>query len=145
MIEVTQTKMHIPGEQSGNCLSAVLASLLHIDIESVPVFEGNGVYWLTQLNTWLRQYGLAFMYIHDNAEDFDDTGIQGMHHMLAGNTNRFARVRHGVVARDGRMIFDVHPSRTGLTDGVVSGVFVSLEPWKVAETYIKTKESKDEQ
>jgi hypothetical protein len=40
-----------------------------------------------------------------------------------------------VVGKDGEVLFDVHPSRSGLTDGVISGVFVSLEPWKVAEIY----------
>jgi hypothetical protein len=142
MLEVTQTKLHIPGEQRGNCMYAVLASLLHGDIESIPSFEGRD--WVNKLNTWLRQYGLAFMCIHDNAEDFEDNGIQGMHHMLMGNTNRFAGVRHSVVARDGVLLFDVHPSRTGLTDGLVSGVFVSLEPWKVAETYTQNKEKQHE-
>lgn len=143
MLEVTQTKLHIPNQQKGNCTQAVLASLLHVDIESVPLFEGRD--WIKQMNTYLKQFGLAFLFVPtSNAEDFAYDGVTDLHHALAGNTNRFAGIRHMVVARDGELLFDVHPSRTGLTDGLVSGVFVSLEPWKVAETYTQNKEKQHE-
>ena len=50
---VKQTIEHDPEKGNcGNCFSAVLASLLDIPIEDVPVFSGEG--WLLRVNEFLR-------------------------------------------------------------------------------------------
>lgn len=135
MIPVTQTVLHDPEKGlQGNCLSAVLASLLHMPIASIPVFS-DPVHWLKDMNAWLRPHGLA--YLSFPAEGFDEMlvnfGIEGLHHEIAGMTTRFADVAHACVAQDGRLVFDPHPSRDGLSAGVDShGIFIVLEPWRVS-------------
>lgn len=50
-----QTVLHDPANgKHGNCLSAVLASLLHLPIEDVPVFSEPHPKWQQDLNEWLR-------------------------------------------------------------------------------------------
>lgn len=129
-----QTILHDPANcLHGNCLSAVLASLLHIPIETIPTFYDPDN-WLKDLNAWLRPYGLAYM--SWSAENFPDTlaafGITGMHHELGGRTKRFSDVGHACVAVDGELVFDPHPSNDGLNDGIEScGVFIALRPWEL--------------
>ena len=49
MIPTTQTILHDPDNgKIGNCLSAVLASLLHLPIELVPLCIGNGITGITR-------------------------------------------------------------------------------------------------
>lgn len=129
-----QTVLHDPANgKHGNCLSAVLASLLHLPIEIIPVFSDPDR-WVKDLNAWLRPYGLA--YLSFPVEGFDKVlttfGIEGMHHEIYGTTKRFADVNHACVAEDGRVVFDPHPSDDGLNDAVEGcGIFIALEPWKL--------------
>ena len=56
-----QTILHDPAKGlHGNCLSAVLASLLHLPIEDVPLFITPET-WVKDLNAWLRPFGLAYL------------------------------------------------------------------------------------
>jgi len=132
MIPITQTVLHDPANgKYGNCLSAVLASLLHLPIESVPVFFKDT--WLQDLNEWLRQYGLAyicFSIADDGPQFLASFGITGLHHELAGPSPRNTEVAHALVGHDGRAVFDPHPSRAGVAALNSCGVFVALEPWK---------------
>lgn len=134
MIPTTQTILHDPDNGlHGNCLSAVLASLLHMQIEEVPVFSSDR--WFKDLNAWLRPRGLAYLWFQD--QDFSRTldafGIEGLHHEISGKTSRFSGVSHACVAEDGRLIFDPHPSRDGLNAGVEGcGIFIALRPWALA-------------
>jgi hypothetical protein len=134
MIPVKQTILHSPNTGvQGNCLSAVLASLLHIPIDAIPTFS-NDETWLKDLNAWLRPHGLAYMTWA--SDSFPDTlaafGITGLYHELGGKTKRFSDVGHACVALDGDLIFDPHPSNDGLNDGVEAcGVFIALRPWEL--------------
>jgi hypothetical protein len=140
MIPTTQTTFYSEEDKSrGNCLNAVLASLLHIPIEHIPEFPYDKTY-VQVMNEWLKQFGLAFILIGTFDEHCESEHIEGCHHMLAGKTKRFRDISHGVVGIDGHMVFDVHPSRDGLTEVTHAGVFISLEPWKtVATTQIGRK------
>lgn len=133
MIPITQTVLHDPASGlHGNCLSAVLASLLHLPIESIPVFSDPDR-WLKDLNAWLRQHGLAYLWFQDKefSRILEEFGIEGLHHEISGKTTRFSDYSHACVAEDGRLVFDPHPSRDGLNAGVEGcGVFIALEPWK---------------
>lgn len=127
-----QTILHDPANgKHGNCFSAVLASLLHVPIDAVPVFS-NPSSWQLQLNEWLRPYGLCYMQIGGLKDWIDSVGIAGLHHEQAGNTLRSNDVLHSVVAVDCGPVFDPHPDDTGLTNNVANGVFVSLTPWVAA-------------
>jgi len=129
MTPTKQTVLHDPENgQTGNCFSAVLASLLHVNINDVPVFSGD--HWRQSLNEWLTKFGLAYIEIKCSPTHFADLNIKGMHHEMAGNTTRRADTLHSVVAVDGVAVFDPHPDDSGLTDLAAYGVFVSREPWR---------------
>jgi hypothetical protein len=131
MIEVKQNTLHDPDNgQHGDCLSAVLASLLHLPIESIPVFSNEDT-WVKELNTWLYPFGLAYFLLDNLAEALEVYGIHGLWHDVSGNTTRSTDVEHACVAHDGVMMFDPHPDETGLTKVTSYGIFVVLEPWKV--------------
>lgn len=132
MIKVQQTIEHDPDNGKwGNCFSAVLASLLHLPIEDIPVFCKLGT-WERDLNTWLRPYGLAFIQIRNMEEVCEVAGIQGWHHEVYGTTVRGGDVLHANVGVDGRPVFDPHPDSTGLVNVAGYGVFIALEPWRIA-------------
>jgi hypothetical protein len=142
MLKVTQTVMSSGGESPeraiGNCLSAVMASLLHLNIEDVPTFDApTFALQVKQLNAWLKKYGLAYVY---SIRDHQLVKGSGCHHELHGRTERFnGKVCHSTVAIDGEMVWDPHPSHSGLTTKDGEGYLVCLEPWKVAELYSKAK------
>ena len=124
---VKQTIEHDPEKGNwGNCFSAVLASLLDIPIEDVPVFSGDG--WLLSVNEFLRDYDLAFMYIDNLPEALKAYGIAGLWHEVSGETGR--NTFHSCVAHDGQLVFDPHKSNAGLTATTDYGVFVALNPAK---------------
>lgn len=135
MIPTTQTKFRddATGER-GNCVSAVVASLLHLPIESVPMFVSPD--WRRELNEFLRPYGLAFLALdqEDPARLRVVHGIEGLYHASFGTSPRNANVRHACVGVDGDVAFDPHPDRSGLDPAHkiddYPGVFVVLEPWR---------------
>ena len=131
MIPTKQTVLHDPENgKIGNCLSAVLASLLHLPIEEVPVFA-DAATWRKDLNTWLKQYGLAYVML---AKDgfLADYGIEGVWHEISGDSPRRHDVMHACVAKDGEVVFDPHPDDSGLVVATLQAFFISLEPWKTA-------------
>ncbi len=133
MIPTKQTVLHDPANgKHGNCLSAVLSSLLHVPISEVPVFSAPHPQWQRELNSWLRQFGLAYLQIGTFDEWCNEVGIVGCHHEIAGPTRRSNDVLHACVGVDGVVVFDVHPDATGLTEVQSSGVFIALEPWRLS-------------
>lgn len=132
MIPIKQTVLHDPTKgQHGNCLSAVLASLLHLPIETIPTFN-DPENWLKDLNAWLKPRNLAYLSFPDNGFDnlLRDFGISGLHHEIGGSTNRWTDVGHSCVGEDGKLVFDPHPSNDGLNKGInCQGIFVALKPW----------------
>jgi hypothetical protein len=125
-----QTVLHEPlNNRRGNCLSAVLASLLHIPIEDVPLFVTPET-WVKDLNAWLRPFGLAYCLIEDFECQIDAYGIEGLWHEVSGNTTRNKEVKHSCVAKDGAFVFDPHPDDSGLTKVTRHGFFIALRPWQ---------------
>lgn len=134
MIPVHQTIMHDPANgKNGNCLSAVIASLLHIPIEEIPVFYAPHPEWQRKLNAWLKPYGLAYIQLGMFDEYCAEIGITGCHHEIGGPTSRSDDVLHACVAVDGQFVFDPMPNGKGLTEIQSSGVFIALEPWKMLD------------
>lgn len=135
MLPTKQTVLHDPENgKYGNCMSAVLASLLHLPIEEVPLFI-DPVNWVNDLNAWLRPRGLAYCMVDDFDCHVEAYGIQGLWHEVSGNTQRRADVMHACVAKDGQAVFDPHPDDTGLVRVTAYGFFIALEPWRVAQAY----------
>ena len=129
MNKVKQTVLHDPDNGlHGNCLSAVLSSLLHIDIDLIPTFSS--ATWVCDLNNWLRPHGLAYLELSVGQSYLQQIGISGLHHTLCGTSPRNAKVSHAVVGIDGVLAFDPHPDDTGLAEGsIVYGMFLALSPW----------------
>jgi len=143
MNPTTQTILHDPANDlHGNCLSAVIASLLHIPIEDVPIFQ-NPVTWVKELNLWLRPFGLAYCMVEDFECHIHAYGIAGLWHEVSGNSARYAGVPHAVVGKDGIPVFDPHPSNAGLTEITCHGFFIALEPWMHGRTSLTLGLRKD--
>lgn len=130
MIPVLQTILHDPENGlHGNCFSAVLASLLHMDIDTIPVFTTTD--WVREVNKWLRPHGLAYLLVDPSITDvLKEQGVIGLWHEIAGNTVRSNDVIHACVALDCATNYDPHPSNDGLTNTVNVGIFIALEPWR---------------
>ncbi len=133
MIPTTQTVLHDPDNgKHGNCLSAVLASLLHYPIDDVPLFI-NPDTWVKDLNAWLRPKGLAYLQMSLPEGYMERSGVEGCYHEISGESPRSNDVWHACVGLDGVVTFDPHPDNTGIKPTeVVAGLFVALRPWEVA-------------
>jgi len=119
MIKVDQTKF---GDKEGNCLQACLASVLEISIDDVP--EPDERNWLNECNDWLAQFGLALHWL-----EYNDLFIPRGYSILSGDSPR-GSCHHSVVAKDGELIHDPHPDRTGLKDLSDWLIFITLDPSK---------------
>ena len=130
MIPVDQTTIHDPENgKIGDCFSAVLASLLHMPIDKIPLFAAKES-WLEDLNAWLRPFNLCFLTISGGADWLESLGVKGLYHDLAGVSPRNPDWNHATVGLDGEMIHDPHPDKAGIGKFESIGVFVLLEPWQ---------------
>lgn len=106
MKRVPQTKF---GIKEGNCLEACLASLLELDIDRIPIIGDNADFF-NFLNDWLiKEFGLYMV----NVEVRDCFTPKG-YHMMWGKSMRYDEVDHSVIGYNGEVIFDPHPSNSGL-------------------------------
>lgn len=139
MIPVTQTSFYDPDappeKQRGNCLTAVVASLLELPIEAVPNFVQDHVdrlgesedvssewHWWTRLHRFIAEHGRRMHYLRDvespdpvpaDTATFPDPE-PGEFYTVSGVSPRDPRIHHIVIYRDGVMVHDPHPDRTGL-------------------------------
>ena len=122
---ITQTKLHIPGKQTGNCMVAAIASILEIDISIIPEFENMEPYrWYLALEEWLETIGFYLL-----RWDYEIT-LPG-YYIANGPSPR--GVEHSVVYRNGKCVHDPHPSRSGLDKVTSVWAFLSLDPAMVTE------------
>jgi hypothetical protein len=127
-----QTVLHDPESgQHGNCLSAVVASLLHLPIEDVPLFIAPS--WQSDLNAFLRPFGLGYLQVGDFERWCDEVGIKFCFHEVAGPSPRHDDVFHACVGINGKVVFDPHPGSDGLKDVQTCGIFIALQPWRMVE------------
>lgn len=125
-----QQSLHDPEKGiTGDCFSAVLASLLHIPVSYVPIFTGDDNQWIRDLNKWLAPFNLAYLPMDANL-NLEYLGISGMFHEVAGPSPRFPSLLHSVVAEDSVPIHDPHPTNLMLPRLDHVGIFIVLEPWK---------------
>ena len=105
MKPVTQTRLHNPPEEMGNCMEACFASLLEIDISEVPEFvDKDG--WYEEVLEWLHTQG-HHMFCWDS-----DKNLEGFH-IAVGDSPR-GDFQHCVIYDNDKMVHDPHPSRAGL-------------------------------
>ena len=123
MNPIIQTKLSTrDGSVRGNCFRACLASILEIDIDSIPAFEDMGSEWHKPFFDFLRQHDLEF---HGtgrfNSEFHVDLfpkyeGIDG-YVIVGGKSPREWVTRgHAVLYRNGELAHDPHPEGGGLTE-----------------------------
>ena len=122
MKPVDQTRF---GDEEGNCFQACLASVLEIPLDKVPDFcsmysEDN---WHSEVQDWLmRFYGMSMLCVKCPVGNV----LRGLTFIAAGLSERF--VEHAVIMRDGKVIHDPHPSRTGLQQVNEAHVFLTADP-----------------
>jgi len=136
---IKQTILHDPENGiHGNCLSAVLSSLLHIPICDIPVFSNDDT-WVKDLNAWLRPLNLAYLSFDGSSDEWLKTlGIEGLYHEIGGPSPRYEDTLHACVGKDGELLFDPHPDNTLLKEVESFGVLIALRPWEVV-TPLRTK------
>lgn len=102
----------------GNCMSACLASILEIPIETVPNFfevAGEGVAeWWGALREWLKPFGFGVITL-----TFEDAGMWNTlcldgYHIVSGPSPRVEGSFHATVWHAGRMVHDPHPDQSGI-------------------------------
>lgn len=153
MTPLTQTSLH----PAGNCWQTCVACILDLDPEVMPpqvdydkkVVQPDGTVaetrdYHTVLNAYLREHhGLAYVDIYLPEETL--SAIQVVEpgwHMISGRTVRSEAqngLRHLVVARYGRVVWDPHPSRAGLIDELRWGLLIPFpQSWRKSGLCMQT-------
>ncbi len=106
---IKQTKEYDPVKGvNANCLRACIASILEIDLDSMPPFEDLDQEWMFRLRRWMKVFNSKAVIKKEPSNPPRGFSI------AAGPTNR-SLVTHYVVAFNGHVIHDPHPSNDGLT------------------------------
>jgi hypothetical protein len=125
MLKVYQTRTGA----TGNCFEACIASILDKDITDVPdlcAHEKSGK-WIEVLNCWLDQFGMAYMECSvPTAEVEEFFKNKDFYHIIIAQTTGPGTIKHAVVGRKGKVIFDpLQPPLTIVTEEVLTmGVLV---------------------
>lgn len=134
MTPVDQTRFYEPDappdKQRGNCLTAVVASLMDLPIDAVPNFVQDHVdhdadnddewNWWTRLHRFIHERGHEMNYLRPiSGPDCPTESVfrdpePGEFYAVTGISPRDPRIHHIVIYRDGEMVHDPHPDRTGL-------------------------------
>lgn len=151
MIPVAQTTFYDPttpgGTARGNCVTAVVASLLELPIEAVPNFvqdhvehdpddehDGGDWNWWRRLLAFVEEHGHQLARLRANPEH---TGLRapepGEFYTVSGISPRDPSIHHIVIYQDGAMVWDPHPDGTGLAE-IDDPWHWSLVPIKAEET-----------
>jgi len=116
MIPVDQTILHVPGVSNGNCLAACLASLLEVDIATVPNFVDDKKYWERNMQKWLfDNHGLRNICMPYNDSIGAHIFSVDFHYMMVGQSPR-GKFNHMVIGKNGKMVHDPHPDKTGILE-----------------------------
>ena len=94
----------------GNCLMASVASILEVPLDTLPVLDDShdDGSWFTVLCEATRRHGFVTLYAENNPA-FVPPG----YHIACGLSPR-GKYGHAVVALDGSVTHDPHPSRSGI-------------------------------
>lgn len=117
--EVTQTILYDAELNArgvyGNCVQASVASALGLDLDAVPHF-GAFAWWDAAARLWLRGRSLDWRWVPYSE------GLPDGRCIIVGGSPRLATDRHAVAGDEGRIVWDPHPSRDGLTG--IQGAYV---------------------
>lgn len=116
-------------KRRGNCMSACLASILElpldqtIDTTTDEVREVVGYH--ESIRLWLADRGLKFHTVVPAEGEEEAAELVGVYSICSGGSPR-GSFSHAVVCKNGRLVFDPHPSDDGLTDMRYHEVIVPL-------------------
>lgn len=134
MTPVFQDRFFVPGveekDQRGNCLQAVVASLLDLPLAAVPHFVEidilGGANWWWLLHEYLRLMGKEMVEFRPRNPP------AGVYYTLSGLSKRatdYAPIHHIVIFKDGKLVHDPVPRGDGnLT--YISGWYLQDTGWK---------------
>lgn len=142
MNRLTQTNL-----DPGNCWQTCVACILDVDPSGLPdqaLYDlrnpdgsWRGPSYLNALQGYLhKHHGLSYVTVYAPALRHLRVATEGGLHLMCGPTIRTAHnggVNHAVVARDGSLEWDPHPSRAGLLSVSDWGLIVPTPPeWEKA-------------
>lgn len=98
------TKQTIYTCDDGNCLAASLASILENNIDDYPQLP-NDKSWYPLINDYLNKLGYTLLLI----EGVSEFALKGFHLIIGYNES--SGMKHCVVGKDGKVVFDPSPFR----------------------------------
>jgi hypothetical protein len=119
MTPVDQTRFYVEGESAGNCMQAVLASILDLPLEAIPDFTEDVDQFWDSVNNFLAGMGLRISPVEEPLIPRD------VYYLVAGMSSR--GVMHQVIYRNGELAHDPHPSREGLLEKTDVEMLVPLD------------------
>lgn len=120
MIPVTQTEIGVDNPRA-NCLMSSVASILEVAIDSLPDLqehEQRGLHWYGVLRDAVVPFGLVPLVYDQHSPDFPPIAPLG-YHIACGQSPRSDH-DHAVVALNGKVVHDPHPTHAGLRDGKIT-------------------------
>jgi len=127
MIPIKQTILHTE-QTKGNCMQAAIASILEMDIEEIPYFEGGD--WYFQLMRWLEDCYEIELVRWDYEVQFKG------YYLVVGQSPR-GDFKHVVVYKNGEMVHDPHPDRTGLKTIESTWLLLAYNPAIAARDFLR--------
>lgn len=114
MIPIRQTKF-VATHGAGNCQQAAMASLLELPLDDVidtacPEMRARG-FW-ESIRLWLADRGLKIVHVWPDDEAFEER-LKGQYSIASGPSPR-GPFHHAIVCKNGKMVWDVHPSDDGV-------------------------------
>jgi len=122
MKAVFQTKF---GKPHGNCLQACVATVLELELETVPNFV-DFEDWRGELQAFLARYGFWAVWLADGPTP------RG-YHLIEGIGPR--GLCHAVVGHNGEIVHDPHPDGGGIVEFEDWMVFVCLMEMEIVPNY----------
>lgn len=103
-------------ETRGNCLITAYASFLDLNVSDCPQIQlffdvkKPANFWMQTVELWLKHYGYREVAWLPEFEPINHGHVD--YYFGVGKSAR--GVHHIVIYKDGEMVFDPHPSKTGL-------------------------------
>lgn len=131
---------HNPPESIGDCFRCCVASILELPAEAVPHWmaadwdKEEDFTWYANMQAWLAERDMAYFEMGPIPNEIH--GPEWFKHIAAGGFDAYHTLsgvsprgfRHTVVARNGTIVHDPHPDRSGLSgpgdDGWMYGFFI---------------------
>ena len=102
------------GFKKGDCMRACVASIFEMTIDEVPNFMENGPKaYADNLAAWCQAAGLKFLDILIEHKELMEY-ILSDHIIATGASPRNPEYNHAVICKDGKVVHDPHPDKTGI-------------------------------